>query len=55
MYESRLVGVLIFILLSEVGGSNHIYTKVHAHISDRNIGCAFGIHILNKYTHILDN
>ena len=35
---SRLVGVLVLILLSEVGGSKNIYTKVHAHIGDENIG-----------------
>ena len=38
LYESRLLGVPVLILLSEVGGSNYIYTKVDAHICDRNIG-----------------
>ena len=37
MYESRLVGVLVLILLSEVGRSNYIYTKVHVQLCDRNI------------------
>ena len=36
--ESRLLGVLVLILLSEMGSSNHIYIKVRAHIGDRNIG-----------------